>query len=122
MIRRPPRSTLFPYTTLFRSNWLTTGRVRGTRLDGVWYVPVSEVERIEREGPPAKRKRKPVSRDRAEHLAQLAVARAKRPHDQLVAQLAASRALPETLERLRAALKGTGVTPEKRAPPGAAQD
>src|SRR3989441_13260571 len=25
MIRRPPRSTLFPYTTLFRS-WLHTGR------------------------------------------------------------------------------------------------
>src|SRR5260221_10470046 len=27
MIRRPPRSTLFPYTTLFRSlqNWLRTG-------------------------------------------------------------------------------------------------
>src|ERR1044071_1082563 len=23
MIRRPPRSTLFPYTTLFRSTWLT---------------------------------------------------------------------------------------------------
>src|SRR5260370_9385481 len=23
MIRRPPRSTLFPYTTLFRSRWLT---------------------------------------------------------------------------------------------------
>src|SRR3989442_2541941 len=23
MIRRPPRSTLFPYTTLFRSNWLS---------------------------------------------------------------------------------------------------
>src|SRR3712207_8364681 len=23
MIRRPPRSTLFPYTTLFRSEWLT---------------------------------------------------------------------------------------------------
>ena len=22
MIRRPPRSTLFPYTTLFRSEWL----------------------------------------------------------------------------------------------------
>ena len=22
MIRRPPRSTLFPYTTLFRSNWV----------------------------------------------------------------------------------------------------
>src|SRR3712207_8162558 len=25
MIRRPPRSTLFPYTTLFRSNEVTTG-------------------------------------------------------------------------------------------------
>src|SRR3712207_6882640 len=24
MIRRPPRSTLFPYTTLFRSFWLTS--------------------------------------------------------------------------------------------------
>src|SRR2546422_2130118 len=23
MIRRPPRSTLFPYTTLFRSRWLS---------------------------------------------------------------------------------------------------
>src|SRR5256886_11832051 len=23
MIRRPPRSTLFPYTTLFRSNWIS---------------------------------------------------------------------------------------------------
>src|SRR3712207_9204055 len=23
MIRRPPRSTLFPYTTLFRSMWIT---------------------------------------------------------------------------------------------------
>src|SRR5258708_12360976 len=26
MIRRPPRSTLFPYTTLFRSSKLTTSR------------------------------------------------------------------------------------------------
>src|SRR3712207_7043180 len=25
MIRRPPRSTLFPYTTLFRSSWISTG-------------------------------------------------------------------------------------------------
>src|SRR3712207_3779687 len=35
MIRRPPRSTLFPYTTLFRSSLLTTVVVIiGTRLDG----------------------------------------------------------------------------------------
>src|SRR5256885_10760153 len=27
MIRRPPRSTLFPYTTLFRSNFTTFGSV-----------------------------------------------------------------------------------------------
>src|SRR5258708_8625852 len=26
MIRRPPRSTLFPYTTLFRSGWLSATR------------------------------------------------------------------------------------------------
>src|SRR3712207_7885362 len=33
MIRRPPRSTLFPYTTLFRSH--------DDRLDGVAGVPVA---------------------------------------------------------------------------------
>src|SRR2546426_7682162 len=27
MIRRPPRSTLFPYTTLFRSTYRSTGRM-----------------------------------------------------------------------------------------------
>src|SRR3712207_7831596 len=31
MIRRPPRSTLFPYTTLFRSTMDSQ-----TRFDGVW--------------------------------------------------------------------------------------
>src|SRR2546427_8761422 len=38
MIRRPPRSTLFPYTTLFRSHgsycWLFTNAVSERR--GVW--------------------------------------------------------------------------------------
>src|SRR2546426_3655222 len=29
MIRRPPRSTLFPYTTLFRSRWAPGIRRRG---------------------------------------------------------------------------------------------
>src|SRR3712207_7016930 len=33
MIRRPPRSTLFPYTTLFRS--LPVGRLRAQLPDGV---------------------------------------------------------------------------------------
>src|SRR2546427_5282877 len=31
MIRRPPRSTLFPYTTLFRSWWIGFRRNTGTR-------------------------------------------------------------------------------------------
>src|SRR2546422_8065984 len=31
MIRRPPRSTLFPYTTLFRSLWLLDCRSRARR-------------------------------------------------------------------------------------------
>src|SRR3712207_7957181 len=31
MIRRPPRSTLFPYTTLFRSSAKPLGQVRGER-------------------------------------------------------------------------------------------
>src|SRR2546430_5504161 len=32
MIRRPPRSTLFPYTTLFRSSWAPSA-IRHKRLD-----------------------------------------------------------------------------------------
>src|SRR3712207_8311665 len=34
MIRRPPRSTLFPYTTLFRSG-AVPGDARGARVDDV---------------------------------------------------------------------------------------
>src|SRR2546422_8170829 len=37
MIRRPPRSTLFPYTTLFRSHGLTKGlHVSGSPLRQGW--------------------------------------------------------------------------------------
>src|ERR1051326_8452571 len=34
MIRRPPRSTLFPYTTLFRSDVVGTDRCAGALEDG----------------------------------------------------------------------------------------
>src|SRR5256885_5436982 len=34
MIRRPPRSTLFPYTTLFRSPWLRRRPRRRARHSG----------------------------------------------------------------------------------------
>src|SRR5260370_13651590 len=32
MIRRPPRSTLFPYTTLFRSRWMRAHSTRSTPI------------------------------------------------------------------------------------------
>src|SRR5712664_4907239 len=46
MIRRPPRSTLFPYTTLFRSvrrasEWLLREEIR---VPGDWCVQVEGVE------------------------------------------------------------------------------
>src|SRR5438034_3354576 len=47
MIRRPPRSTLFPYTTLFRSRWAATRR-RTTRSDSVSsWRPSAGAERSE---------------------------------------------------------------------------
>src|SRR3712207_7110643 len=51
MIRRPPRSTLFPYTTLFRSARGRCGRVPGRHargeqiragVRGAWDPPVAE--------------------------------------------------------------------------------
>src|SRR6266511_1052935 len=38
MIRRPPRSTLFPYTTLFRSLFAQGGPRAGATLDQVPFV------------------------------------------------------------------------------------
>src|SRR5256885_11404716 len=38
MIRRPPRSTLFPYTTLFRSGWAATGLSPSPQLPGPAHV------------------------------------------------------------------------------------
>src|SRR2546428_6390654 len=41
MIRRPPRSTLFPYTTLFRSGAARGGRASSPAKDGA-YIRVGE--------------------------------------------------------------------------------
>src|SRR5258705_10279245 len=40
MIRRPPRSTLFPYTTLFRSTWPKSGLIVASsfRFDATRYL------------------------------------------------------------------------------------
>src|SRR2546426_3627169 len=41
MIRRPPRSTLFPYTTLFRSQPLCIALLAGYWQDSGWLVALS---------------------------------------------------------------------------------
>src|SRR3712207_7740962 len=58
MIRRPPRSTLFPYTTLFRSGVALHARGRPGRLDRGHVghrdraeVPVGQAPRGARRGP-----------------------------------------------------------------------
>src|SRR5688572_31630639 len=51
MIRRPPRSTLFPYTTLFRSlmEILVTGsRIRRPNYDTLQATVVTEADELER--------------------------------------------------------------------------
>src|SRR5258707_10570679 len=45
MIRRPPRSTLFPYTTLFRSVWVPVWLIAGFEVTGPWPPPVAKVDR-----------------------------------------------------------------------------
>src|SRR5256885_9779104 len=46
MIRRPPRSTLFPYTTLFRSG------SAGGFLDNTWIFLMDEVRQVRPAPPP----------------------------------------------------------------------
>src|SRR2546428_1940409 len=47
MIRRPPRSTLFPYTTLFRS--LDAGRLDARLSIGQLYISARHYEKAEEE-------------------------------------------------------------------------
>src|SRR5256885_5226106 len=50
MIRRPPRSTLFPYTTLFRSIGALPLTFAGAeRAEGAAQVPIFEIRRVRSE-------------------------------------------------------------------------
>src|SRR5438309_5969735 len=40
MIRRPPRSTLFPYTTLFRSRGVRSSPMNSERVDQFWCAEI----------------------------------------------------------------------------------
>src|SRR2546428_4880511 len=51
MIRRPPRSTLFPYTTLFRSGALVAGvEFRRAQIHGICAVSERGADGVERAG------------------------------------------------------------------------
>src|SRR3712207_9100969 len=50
MIRRPPRSTLFPYTTLFRSQRGFCGRRPGAVRTGIFWQDVGEILSACRQG------------------------------------------------------------------------
>src|SRR3989442_15197911 len=73
MIRRPPRSTLFPYTTLFRSNIAPLGRVRRWRSPRPSPAPASV--RSCTSMPPSNRRRTSPQRS--------TLARESPPHDRL---------------------------------------
>src|SRR3712207_8760189 len=46
MIRRPPRSTLFPYTTLFRSSFLEAGHEHDVELEALRRVHRHHLQRV----------------------------------------------------------------------------
>src|SRR2546422_4110616 len=48
MIRRPPRSTLFPYTTLFRSTVRTLHGPKSVGINRVWWDLKNEQTRVAR--------------------------------------------------------------------------
>src|SRR5256885_4771165 len=59
MIRRPPRSTLFPYTTLFRSHQGGAAARAGARVGGVGQAGGGDVGIVEAE--PERRPRQPLA-------------------------------------------------------------
>src|SRR2546430_8859733 len=82
MIRRPPRSTLFPYTTLFRSaKW----RVRHSAREGSSVEPEREPLAHARAGPPRDRGNAapPVAGSRGAHGVDRKSTRLNSSHSQI---------------------------------------
>src|SRR3712207_8854773 len=75
MIRRPPRSTLFPYTTLFRSRLLPTGALGVGRPELVVMHPREAPRKVPRAPPrptaPASRRPGPRRGRSEEHTSEL---------------------------------------------------
>src|SRR3712207_7922129 len=67
MIRRPPRSTLFPYTTLFRSRQLHLRR----RADGLRHRVRERFQALSRGGHGGLRRHAPDRRRSEEHTSEL---------------------------------------------------
>src|SRR2546426_5460852 len=71
MIRRPPRSTLFPYTTLFRSRIARAAQVVAPAADAV--NPLGEIDDLEVGGERADQRFGVARRQRAYQRVQLVV-------------------------------------------------
>src|SRR2546425_3611631 len=71
MIRRPPRSTLFPYTTLFRSQWPPARPHAGARRGACPTASAATRSSPEAECAVADRPRRPVLRRSEEHTSEL---------------------------------------------------
>src|SRR2546426_1479393 len=105
MIRRPPRSTLFPYTTLFRSpvtQRRIEGREQGERLKELW----NEIE-VGHRGNLLYRGQLFV-RFLREHLLGANI---------ILLPLAERLLTPEEWDRVRKAFESTGGSPEARGTP-----
>src|SRR3712207_2302031 len=72
MIRRPPRSTLFPYTTLFRSIEMACPAIESGDSDGYWALWVELWSRALRD-PEAARKREALDRRWRNTIAEVVV-------------------------------------------------
>src|SRR2546426_8220219 len=102
MIRRPPRSTLFPYTTLFRSE-RASDLVRGTRLRDVAFR-----KKLYSEGRPAA----DAARDPMIELARLIDADARAERKIIETQTESKQQAHAQIAKARFAIEGTSTYPD----------